>query len=116
MLQYLSTLLKSSYSAYQAALTAERIAPGATVPLSKSWGVRIEGVSTGGKLMTFGASEANPPTGATTYSESGVPTFSGSVTAATASTALRDMLYYTKNTPAVSGPTATTSGSTTTMT
>jgi hypothetical protein len=105
--QYLSMLLTSSYTAYQAALAAQRIAPGGTAPFSKSWGVRIEGVSTGGKLMTFEVSEANPPTGATIYSEAGVPTFSGSLTAATASAALRDMLYYTKSIAAVSGSTTT---------
>jgi hypothetical protein len=105
--QYLSMLLTSSYNAYQAALKAERIAPVGAAPLSKSWGVRVEGVSTAGKLMTFEVSEANPPTGAITYNEAGVPTFSGSLTAATASAALRDMLYYTKGPAAVSGPTTT---------
>jgi hypothetical protein len=52
-------------------------------------------------------SEIDPPTGATIYSETGVPTFSGSLTAAAASTALSDMLYYTQSVVAVSGSTTT---------
>lgn len=111
MLKYLSTLLSSSYSAYQAALQAERIPLGPTLPLTKSWGVRIEAVSTTGKLMTFEVAQANPTTGAFTYSETGVSAFSGRLTAATASAAIRDMLYYTKGVVAASGPTATTSTS-----
>jgi hypothetical protein len=95
--QYLTTLLTNSYNDYQAQLNAQRIPPTASTPLTKSWAVRVTGVSTQGSLMTFEVSEATPPAGTKTFTEIAVPSALAPLNAATAPAALRSMLYYTKN-------------------
>ena len=95
--KYLVSLLWTAHSDYLAALQADRVPPSsAKIPLSSWWGVKVKTTTTTNSAMSLQVTAPALPATTTAYTATGVPGERGPVTAASATTAFRDLLYYTK--------------------
>ncbi len=94
--KYVVSLLSTAHSDYLAALQAERVPPSsAKTPLASWWGVKVKATSTTNSAMSLQVTEPALPATTIAYTATGVPGVSGPATAASATGALKNLLYYT---------------------